>query len=378
MSGRSGWLALALLGLGGCAPDAGKPARLWTIEDFVVARADAGAKFAGLEVTRLFAREMDTLPWRGATAAKPGLVVWPGFARGAPQAFVISDVWDEHPRPWVQPTYLLATAYDPKDPLAALLKRGDGTQHPSIFPVGTTTRFYTPFWRATLVVVPANSQGFTDATAVVASNAPQHQGPLVLCPISAMDGGAGVAVAESPTGLEHPLTRAPLKALGVGRAFVDGQEIRYLASGLNRAVADDHDAVTEFPAYFFVVAEGDDVTPLPLPPVLPDEPLTQSLWRRVDVVVQPPMGVYFATDLPAVRGALDSAGVALKVQDADGGVPRDFSLRVAKDRACFDDPNFPTACAWLDGRAAVEALPDSQRKATGTLITGVILERAAP
>ncbi len=373
-------LALALLGLGACALDAGKPARFWTIEDFGTARADAGAKFAGLEVTRLIAREMDPLPWRGGTAAKPGLVVWPGFALGAPRAFVIADLWDEHPAPWVQPTYLLTTAYDPKAPLASLLKRADGSQHPSIFPVGTDTRFYSPFWRATLVVVPEGSQGdvFTDATAVVASGRPQHQGPMVLCPISAMDAGAGVQVAESPTGLEHPLTRVPLQRLGAAAAFVDGKEIRYLAGGLNRAVVDERGLVTEFPAYFFVVAEGDDVTPLPLPPVLPDEPLTQSLWRRVDVVVQPPMGVYFATDLPAVRGALDAAGVALKVQAADGGVSRDFSLRVAKDRACFEDPNFPAACSWLDGRAAVEALPDSQRRATGTLMTGVMLERATP
>lgn len=375
MRAARGLTALALLGLGACALESGKPARFWTIEDFGNVRPDAGAKFAGLEVTRLIAREGDPLPWRGAAAAKAGLVVWPGFSKGKARAFVITDLWDEHPLPWVQPTYLQVTAYDATNPFAALVRRADGSPTASVFPVGTDTRFYSPVWRATLVEVPLGSPAdlFTDAPSILATRYPLHQGPLVLCPITAMDAGVGVSVAESPTGLEHPLTRAPQEPIPGGRAFVDGREIRYLSPGLGRALAEDDGEVLEFPAYFFVAEEGDDVTPLPLPPVMPDEPEVQSVWRRHDVVLQPPMGVYFATDLPAIRDAVERVGVATRVQAAGGTVPRDFSLRVAKDRACFDAATFPASCTWLDGVAAIQALPDSQRRPTGTLLTGAAL-----
>ena len=386
---------LFALALVACAPASTPPEKRWTVADFVAGGA-AKKRFAGFDPARLAVADgpvpFRSPPWEPTTArnqGSTGLAVLPAFAGGETAAVVITDIWEHHPTPWVQPVYLLVNEYDATNPAA---KRIDGTW--SYFPVDLRSAFYSPYWRVTYLEVPADTGAdtFHGAGAALRAARSVHEGALVVCPIVPED----TAIAKDPAdpGPVRPFTLEPVTARVVRHAWVDGHDTAYMDFGRDLFTASPAALPDEAPLYAFVkTANSVSVDPyayatnapgattlLELPFVLDDAPFAQSLRRRYDIALAPSMAVFVPADRPELRDALRASGV--KVPDADPTIPTDvaraYTLRVATSTACFADATgFPGNCGWLDSESAIAALPRHTVVRTDVLVTAVTLRAGA-
>ncbi len=370
---------------GACAPSSGAPAMTWTVRDLfdeVAAPEAAGAAEAywgGFEPGRL-AVARGPIPWRGAPSATgdvevedgPALVVQPAFADGAPAAVLITEIWDHHPAPWVQPSYLPVRAFEPSAPFKAAL---DGAR--PVLNVDEGSGFYSPFWRMVYAVMPEGTDGasLVSEGAVLSLSTSLADGPLVSWPLvppgTRLARGAGEATAV------QPLTGQPVADRRLADGWRDGKKVTWLSLGADHFTARADGLVDEVPLFAFVRQEdGGHREGLDLPFVLAHHPLTQSLARRVEVVVDASMAVFVPAPNEALRAAVEAQGLAAPVPDAaiPEAVARSYTLRVAADSTCFGDAaRFPQECRWLDSQEAVEALPPSRRVRTETLVTAATL-----
>ena len=375
--------ALALTTLLSCVPASLPPTKTWTTADFI-AGAKANKTFAGIAANTVAVSHGATIPWRSAAfdpsgadvvqAGDDALAVWPAFAGGNTAAFLLTDLWDEHPTPWVQPVYLLVSHYDPQAP-----KRVPDVR--SVFPVDVTATFSSPFWRAMFVTVPETTTDtdFTSATALLDSKGAMNAGPTVFCPI--VPKGTGVARAEAESVPRRPLSLEPTSLPTDTKAWVDGKPVWYFNFSVDRFVADDSELPIEKPVYFFVTQASDNHALLPLPPVLPNNPKRWSLGRRYDVELTPDLAVFVPATNAALRTAITAAGASAPEPAADipTDVARRYTLRVATSASCFHDATtFPQGCTWLDSAAAVEAAFATRLHRTETLLSVGALDVKAP
>ncbi len=365
-----------------CAPERGDRAWTWTVRDYLPC-AQAGCSWGGFEVRALVAGD-EPIAWRAppheAVAAVnqggTGLVVQPAFSEGEPAAFVLTEIWDAHPTPWVQPAYVLVTAWDATAPAS---KRLPGSL--SVFPVGVESSFYTPFWRLVWAVVPEGTaaDAVRSAGDVLRVATSLHPGPLVTCSVVPEDTALAKAAAEAAP--RRPLSGEPVSARSLRQAWVDGRKVSYLELGASNFTSTPAELVTEVPIFVFVTRGADGArSEAGLPPVLADRPLRESLARRVDVVLGPELAVFVPAPLSELRASLVEKGVSAPPAAAaiPADVARAFALRVASDARCFGDAaQFPGGCTWLDSQAAIEALPGERRVRTGALVTAVTLRHGA-
>jgi hypothetical protein len=347
--------ALALL-LVGCAQPPADQAWAWATEAMLAA---PGKSFAGFDTSRLTVKQGAMVPWRTAEygvsppdlAATDAVVVQPAWSEGAPAAYLVTEIWENHPDPWVQPVYHFVKPYDATAP-AAHRTGADG-----VFGVGVESTFYSPYWRLWWVE-PGDAVGPYTSVAQIAAF-PMHKGPMVVCPIVPPD--------VTPSGTTHPFTGEPLQAVGIGHAYVDGTRTDYFDFGANRQDVNVYEDVdgTVSPAHLYTfasLAADGTRTLLELPAVLPEDATHHAFVRRVDVVLDS-QAVFVPASLPELRSRLRSQ---VDVPDADPAIPaavaRRYLLRVAKDGACFASAaSFPAGCAWLDSEAALEAAIASNR-----------------
>jgi hypothetical protein len=293
-----------LLLAGACAAPPPERAFVWPAETFF----RPGRSFAGFPTSWL------------ADADAGVLRVQPAYADGEPAAYVVSEVWEAHPDVWVQPVYALPSQVE------------------TLFGVGTDSTFYSPFWRAWVVVESVVGETYSHVAQV--AKLEKRKGPLIVCPI--VPEGVGLSHQS------HPYTGARLEEPGRGVAYVNGVKVHYLDLGKDRQVASPYegeaDGVVE-PAdlYFFArpASDGGRELLLDVPAVLPEDATHHAYVRRVDVVLGAE-AVFVPSEHPAITAA----------------VAEEYRGRVAKyvDGGCFDDPvTFPGSCAWLDSEGAIEA-----------------------
>lgn len=98
------WLGVALLGLS-CVPPTGLEAKVWTVREFQARRETKTPIFGGWRPSDLLVQKGATMPFSTAAQREDaiGLTVFPGVSDGQPLGFVITDIWQDHPEPWVQP-----------------------------------------------------------------------------------------------------------------------------------------------------------------------------------------------------------------------------------------------------------------------------------
>ena len=155
--GRSSSRAAALLVvmIGGCAErQVDKHPELWTLYD-VRAALTAGTPIA---VTPRYpqgigANEILT-PAADGTAT---LKILPSFSEGQPAAYVMPEIWVDFDEVWIQPWYVLVTAWDSKSPNQNRAKTSDGMNAPPVFDVGAQSLFYSPLWLRYYAVLPAGA-----------------------------------------------------------------------------------------------------------------------------------------------------------------------------------------------------------------------------
>jgi hypothetical protein len=368
---------LGLLALSACAPPPGLEAKVWTVEDFL-RLAPQQKDLGGWRADQLVTFEGAPIPFRSPPywpAEVPqgpgyGLTVFPAFAQGEPASFIITEIWFAHPTPWIQPAWIMVSALAPDFPQVP------GTR--SLFPVGTDGSFYSPFWRIEYVLAPdATPDRYTSAKAVLDANLPDHEGPVVYCPIVPVDGGvvraAGEAtpvhpwVLQSDVGLDGGAPM-PVKAPTNRVAWVDGKEKPYLGIGVGR-IEDYGQLPEENPLYTFAVPSTDGGRELlPIPAVLSDEPFATSFVRRVDVLLPSAAAVFVPVNRPELAALLSEKGARFVSPPVDDVTARTRLGAVIRDTACLATDAGFASCTLLDSPAAIDPLGDAYVIPTNTTL----------
>lgn len=98
-----------------CQAPAGPEAKVWTPREFFERRAVTAPVFGGWAPSALLVEPGQRIPYSTRTQAMgEGLPVQPGVSAGRAVGFVITDVWQDHPDPWVQPVWMPATQGTPR------------------------------------------------------------------------------------------------------------------------------------------------------------------------------------------------------------------------------------------------------------------------
>ena len=289
------------------------------------------------------------------------------FSEGDAAAFIVPEIWLNFDVIWLQPWYVLISAWNDKSPNANRLKDPATNMNvPPVWDVGPRSLFYSPFWAVFYAVVPPGtpSDRYTSAQRVFDDKLPIYPGPAIIYSVRPDD----VVLDMKPV---HP--NLPDKDMGgvsmAPASFVDGEKIAYFGEGANSFRFNrDNLEIEEVPLYFLARHDVNGaVVPMGTPPIMGSGPVFGR--RPVDLAAgRPRFGsysrFYFAVITAATADAFDPAlypdAAALIV--AKGGDPRAYLGRVATnakkvadtDKACFAAPDFPTACSWLDSQARVE------------------------
>jgi len=366
-----GALVLAV-GLAAC--DEPRPAspQLWTLFDVQALYA------RGAQPTRAIATDAG-LPGGVPLGSilevdRTTLAVQPAWAEGYAAAYVTTEVWTNFDQVWAQPMYVPIRGWAGADAIEVV--DANGAWHP-IFSVGPDSLFYSPFWQIIYVLVPdsINDGDLTSVGQVL-------DGGYALYP--SIGWVAALSPGDVTLGMMPPM---PSGGALPGQGWLDGAPISFIKFPAAPFWFDDQLVVEEIPIFHFVFAKADGSLIEPaIPSVLGTGPLYSnraaplvgelptakySAYWRVYAVTVPLTARVFA--LPGSQLALDLAEDGLEL-DAPYGesvlnpvMPSEVELRdtlpgrIAVNPSCFADlaltnPNFSSACGWLDSQADIELL----------------------
>jgi hypothetical protein len=369
--GRSTARAVTLLisgvllsGIGGCA-DTSVDERpgLWTLFDIRDA-LNAGTPVA---VTPRYPTGINPLeiltPAADGTAT---LSVLPAFSEGQPAAYVMPEVWAHFDEVWIQPWYVLLTAWDGKSPNQNRAKTSDGVNAPPVFDVGPRSLFYSPLWLRYYAVLPegADAGEYTSAERIFDEQLAVYPNVAWTYSVRPPD----VRLPAAP--IVHPYLQTPVASFltEASTSWVDDESIAYFDEGsANFTFRWEGLVVDEVPLYE-LARRGPDGAPLALgaPRVMGSGP--PFARRPADAPNgRPRFGaysrIYFAV-APATAAAFDPDAYpdAAALLTAQGLNPQSYRGRVATngmkvsdtDVACFAATDFPASCTWLDSQARIE------------------------
>jgi len=325
-----------------CAPAELEKAEVWTVAN-ALARKNVNADFGGWAPGRLVVQPGERLPFENAQQpGVPGIVIQPGVADGVSAPFVITEVWRNHPTPWVQPVW---SPRDPNGPTPLGVR--------NVFSVDVDSSFYSPFWQLELLVTEGLTETtFRSAREALGSSPERQPGPLVYCPVVPLkfaDPSMRSVFASSIGGPRDPITLRPVPQMAASLAWSETRSIGYLDFGAGR-----FEQVGQLPeparAYFFVKRPGDPV--LPVASVLPSSPKAHSFLQRVDVQWPDGAAVYVPSSRPELREVLVALDVPVaRLAPANDGVP-ERALQVVLNRACLETGAIAD-CVWLDSVKAI-------------------------
>jgi hypothetical protein len=323
-----------------------------------------------------------------------GLNVLPAFSEGRPSAYAVAEVWERVPEVWVQPWYVLVTAYEPASPGSKRLK-----DSLALVDIEEESLFYSPFWEIIYVVVPEDTppDRYTSAAALFAAGLPMHRGGGLLAPLTPDD--VLPAIAEGRTSPVRPLTGETVGNAGKGEVWLHGRRVPYLSFGSNNftwSTEPGRLGIIDEAALYLFARTGEDGRPaaMKLPGVIGTGPRGAGRPARISAAGVPQFGTLTRPHLallPPTAGPFvpSSKGLLKETLRAEGGVTlvdvhpdiearpdaKDYVLRVALNPDCFKDPaKFPAACRWLDSQAAIESnLTPASLQAQDVLFTSPVL-----
>ena len=339
-----------------CVPTSDPPAKRWTGPDIYTA-AKAGKTIGGFDARQLIVLAGAEVPFSGPLYESPpkiapidAFAILPAFALGQTAAYVVTELWENHPNPWVQPVYMLMAGFDPFERLKV-----DQKLVPIVFGVGRNSTFYSPFWEAYLVLPrgAVGAEGVPDTRAVLSVAKEIREGALLLCPIIPPE----LSFAGNDTA-QRPLTAEPVKLPSPGVSRTDGFFEPYVDFGPDRFRADKDGRLISTRIYFFNVLIDGKSTQLPLPAVLADDAATNGFARRVDVILDGNASVFVPGDARWNDLRAQLSKLVVKAPLAAATIPAalaaQFTLRVATNASCFTSAaNFPAGCTWLDSESKI-------------------------
>jgi hypothetical protein len=357
MKTTSGLLLLVMVA---CAPAPGPTAKVWTPREFVAKHAVTEPVFGGWAPKQLLVIEGEQIPFtKRKQGPFEGLTVFPGVSEGRALGFVITDLWQSHPEPWVQPVYAPASVTEGRAPQKRVMTA-------SVFPVGLDSTFYSPWWRMELVPLDnSEATSLISSKVVLERKTRRTLGPLVFCPIVAPTIEVAADVIRRPV---HPLTGTALSSPERGAAFVDEKPVVYLDFGPGRAPFEGQRLVES--ELFVFVKDG---VALPVAAVWPAEARAHGFLRRVEVEVPKGAAFFVPSNRPDLRAPLGELAPPVA---ASLDAFQEYGLRLARDPSCFSSPNFPGACDWLDVHDKVRAVPFATRR--DVQLSAAVLDEVTP
>ena len=93
--------------------------------------------------------------------------------------YITTDFWANYPQIWLEPMYILVTAWNDKAPGANRLRDENNQPSPPIFSIGTHSAFWSPFWQTLYVEVPSGtpSAKYTSTRQLFDDHLVMHPGP---------------------------------------------------------------------------------------------------------------------------------------------------------------------------------------------------------
>ena len=293
------------------------------------------------------------------------------FSEGQPMGYMTTDFWANYDRIWLEPMYILVTAWNNDPPAKNRLTLEDGkTVTGPIFSVGPKSAFYSPYWQVFYVEVPAGTPPtrYTAARQLFDDHLTMHAGPNRFASIgpdsvslpSAADisnqfPDIGDYLKAGPGDLE--MVVASSKRLS---GWLDGAAVSYVDFGTDNFEVDAAQVIQDVPLFVFYKA----IDPLGKPVLgyAPNvggvAPLFSGISGRVSAGNRPQFGALWRlhlVQLPATAQIfLKDDETALVNAGADAAVFAPKVTRVALDGRCFATVASAASCVWLDSQAALE------------------------
>ena len=268
------------------------------------------------------------------------------------------EVWAYFDEVWVQPWYVLVTAWDAKSPTQNRAKTMDGMNAPPVFDVGPKSRFYSPLWLRYFAVLPegADPAVYTSAERIFDEKLAVY--PNVAWTYSMRPDN--VRLGDAP--VVHPFLQAPVAGFltEAPTSWVDGESMGYFDEGSANFTFRTADLVVDEVPLYELARRGPDGAPAPLgtPRVMGSGP---PFARRVADAPggRPRFGAYSRIYLAVVPSAAaafdpDASPDAVALLTTLGVDPQAYRGRVATDGACFAATDFPASCTWLDSQWRIE------------------------
>jgi hypothetical protein len=299
------------------------------------------------------------------------------FSEGKPMGYITTDFWVNYPQIWLEPMYILVTAWNAQAPANNRLLMDPVTMTVTgpIFSIGPQSGFYSPFWQVFYVEVPNGTppDKYTSAKQLFDDHLVMHPGPNRFASIG--PSSLSLPSADDIPVIVQALNGSPIADYLVKGAddlpniviashaltgWLDGAAVSYVDFGPDNFDVGAGQEIQDVP--LFAMRRYDDsgtlvafgapnvggVAPLfsHVPGRLSDSgrPQFGALWRLHIVAVPPTAGLF---DPTAAQDAID--------RGANEAVTRAKVLRVALDTKCFTmisaaaDP-----CVWLDSQRAIE------------------------
>lgn len=294
------------------------------------------------------------------------------FSEGKPMGYITTDFWANYPQIWLEPMYILVTAWNAQAPANNQLINPD-TMKPTapIFSIGPQSAFWSPFWQVFYVEVPAGTAPtkYTSAKQLFDDHLVMHPGPNRFVSIGtsglSLPSADDISMKIAPTigdYLINGIADLPKVVAGSqpGKGWLDGVLKSTVDFGTDNFDVGTGQEIQDVPLFLFqryddsgnlMLAGAPNVGGVaPLfsgqPARLSDRnrPQVGALWR-LHVVILPDSAQIFLADKAeaAIARGADRVTMHAKV------------LRVALDGSCFDTLAAGTdTCIWLDSQRAIE------------------------
>jgi hypothetical protein len=292
------------------------------------------------------------------------LKIIPAFSEGEPAAYVIPELWVNFDEIWVQPWYVLVSAWNDRTTAQNRLRDAEGNGYPPVFDVHPRSLFYSPFWLVFYAVVPEDSpiDKYTSAEKLFDEKRAIYPGPPWIYSVRP----EAVTLPPMPV---HPFLKKPVASFlnQAPVSWVDDQSMPYFNEGSNNFKYDAKLVVEEVPMFMLARRDASGQPALinapniigtgPLlarrPPDAPGgRPRFGSLTRFYFAFVGPTAGMFEPEAYPDAAAALMAKNLD---PEAYRGRVASNALKIADtDRPCFTMPDFPAGCRWLDSQAAIE------------------------